>query len=213
MGPHPLPGRLVSNSVSISTIISDLGGVLLDFDNSIYERKLALSTGQSLQAVQTTLNDLLPDLHIGRLTPTQLHEALQARLGLTLSLPELATIYSDIFTPKADVVSLLRDLQPRYRLCLLSNTNEIHWEYCRARYPFLSIFEHHVLSHEVKSAKPEPAIYQQALRLLDVPPETCVYIDDIWVYADAATALGLHGLTFTSAAALEHDLSQLSIHR
>ncbi len=89
--------------MSITTIISDLGGVLLDFDNGIYERKLAVATGQPVHVVQTALNDeLLPELHLGNLSPEQLHQSVCARLETTLSLPDLATIYSDIFTPKAD---------------------------------------------------------------------------------------------------------------
>ncbi len=200
--------------MSITTIISDLGGVLLDFDNGIYERKLAVATGQPVHVVQTALNDeLLPELHLGNLSPEQLHQSVCARLETTLSLPDLATIYSDIFTPKADTVSLLRDLQPRHHLCLLSNTNAIHWEWCRAHYPFLDLFEHHILSHEVGSAKPEPAIYEQALKAMDADPSDCVYIDDIWVYADVATALGMTGVTFTGAALLEVELNKLGVHR
>ena len=200
--------------MSITTLISDLGGVLLDFDNGIYERKLSIATGQPVHVVRAALNDnLLPELHLGNLTPEQFHRSVCARLETHLSLPDLAQIYSEIFTPKADTVSLLRDLQPRYRLCLLSNTNAIHWEYCLATYPFLSLFEHHVLSHELGAAKPQPTIYKRALEVMDVEPARCVFFDDVWVYADTATALGMHGITFTTAAALEADLAGLGVRR
>ncbi len=200
--------------MSITTIISDLGGVLLDFDNGIYERKLAVATGQPVPVVQAALNDdLLPQLHLGNLTPEQFHRGVCDRLETRLPLPDLAQIYAEIFTPKADTVSLLRDLQPRHRLCLLSNTNPIHWEHCLATYPFLSLFEHHVLSHEVGSAKPEPAIYKRALRAMDAEPSECVYIDDVWVYADVATALGMRGITFGGAGMLEAELAQFGVRR
>ena len=200
--------------MSITTIISDLGGVLLDFDNGIYERKLAVATGQPVHMVQAVLNeDLLPELHLGNLTPEQLHQSICTRLETHLSLPDLASIYSEIFTPKADTVSLLRDLQPKYRLCLLSNTNAIHWDYCQATYPFLALFEHHILSHEVGSAKPEPTIYKRALKAMEADPGECVYIDDVWVYADVATALGMRGVTFTGAALLELELRRVGVRR
>ena len=200
--------------MSITTIISDLGGVLLDFDNGIYERKLAVATGQPLHVVQAALNDdVLPELHLGNLTPEQFHTSVCTRLETHLPLPDLAQIYAEIFTPKADTVSLLRDLQPRHRLCLLSNTNQIHWEYCLNTYPFLGLFEHHILSHEVGSAKPEPAIYKRALKAMDVPAEECVYIDDVWVYADVATALGMRGVTFGGAGMLEAELARIGVRR
>jgi glucose-1-phosphatase len=200
--------------MSITTVISDLGGVLLDFDNGIYERKLALATGQPVHVVQALLNEeLLPELHLGNLTPEQFHRSICTRLDTHLSLRDLAEIYSNIFTPKPETVSLLRDLQSSYRLCLLSNTNAIHWDYCQATYPFLALFEHHILSHEAGTAKPEPAIYEKALKAMDADPADCVYIDDVWVYADVATALGMRGITFTTAAALEADLSRVGVRR
>jgi len=204
----------VPDAVSVTTIISDLGGVLLDFDNTLYERRLAEVSPHPLSTIRAALDDhLLPDLHLGRIDPHQFHQSLSARLDLDLTIEDLSLIYADIFTPVTGTMDLLRDLQPRHRLCLLSNTNAIHWDYCRSAYPFLDLFDHHVLSHEVHAAKPDPAIYDHALKLLDTPPSSCVYIDDIPPYADAATALGLHGLTFTSPAALEHDLARLGVNR
>lgn len=200
--------------MSITTIISDLGGVLLDFDNGIYERKLAIRTGQPVHVVQAALNDeLLPELHLGNLTPEQFHQSVCIRLETDLPLSELAAIYSEIFSPKADTVSLLRDLQPRIRLCLLSNTNAIHWEHCRAAFPFLDLFEHHILSHEVGSAKPEPAIYHRALKAMEAAPDECVYVDDVWVYADVATALDMRGITFSGAGMLEAELAKIGVRR
>ncbi len=200
--------------MSITTIISDLGGVLLDFDNGIYERKLAVATGQPVHIVQAVLNDdLLPELHLGNLTPEQFHQSVCTRLEKHLTMYDLAKIYAEIFTPKVDTVSLLRDLHPKHRLCLLSNTNQIHWEYCLSTYPFLQLFEHHILSHEVGSAKPEPAIYKRALKAMDAEPAECVYIDDVWVYADVATALGMQGMTFSGAALLEAELAKIGIRR
>ncbi|MBM4372636.1 MAG: HAD family phosphatase [Deltaproteobacteria bacterium] len=198
----------------ITTLISDLGGVLLDFDNRLYEERLVMCTGRPLEEVRTVLAEgLLEDLHLGRLNAEQFHRALGLRLGLSISLPELRELYSDIFVPRQDTVDLLRDLAPRCRLCLLSNTNEIHWTWCRAKYPFLDLFSHHVLSHEVGAAKPDPAIYRRALKVLGEEPSSCVFFDDVWVYADTATALGLHGITFHSAAQIEHDLARLGVTR
>jgi putative hydrolase of the HAD superfamily len=48
-----------------------------------------------------------------------------------------------------------------------------------------------VLSCEVGALKPEPAIFQAALDLLEVAPERAALVDDVATHLDAARALGL----------------------
>ncbi|RYP86657.1 HAD family hydrolase [Nocardioides guangzhouensis] len=48
-----------------------------------------------------------------------------------------------------------------------------------------------VLSCEVQAAKPDPVIFHEALRRLDVAPEQALFVDDQQRYCDAATALGI----------------------
>ena len=48
-----------------------------------------------------------------------------------------------------------------------------------------------VLSCEVRAAKPDPAIFREALRRLDVAPERALFVDDQQRFCDAAAALGI----------------------
>jgi FMN phosphatase YigB (HAD superfamily) len=50
-------------------------------------------------------------------------------------------IYSKIFTVNEDVALLLPELKKKYKLILLSNTNEIHREYGWKDYSFLKYFD------------------------------------------------------------------------
>lgn len=45
--------------------------------------------------------------------------------------------------------------------------------------------------------KPEPAIYLDVLKGLDVEPQEAVFFDDVAVNVDAACALGIHGFVWT----------------
>jgi putative hydrolase of the HAD superfamily len=57
------------------------------------------------------------------------------------------------------------------------------------------LFDTIVLSFEVGSHKPDPAIYLEALRRLGgVPPERAVFVDDQTGYCDGAAALGIGAL-------------------
>ena len=48
-----------------------------------------------------------------------------------------------------------------------------------------------VLSCDVGAAKPDPAIFETALRRVDTPPWRAIFVDDIVDYLDGAAALGM----------------------
>ena len=52
-------------------------------------------------------------------------------------------------------------------------------------------FDEVVLSFEVGLRKPDPAIYRETLRRLDVQPERAVFVDDQQEYCDGAAAIGI----------------------
>jgi FMN phosphatase YigB (HAD superfamily) len=55
-------------------------------------------------------------------------------------------------------------------------------------------------------AKPDPAIYRYVLKELGVQPETTLFIDDRQVNVEAANAMGMKGLVFTTVEQLRIDL-------
>jgi putative hydrolase of the HAD superfamily len=91
-----------------------------------------------------------------------------------------------------EMYDLLRALRKAgIRTCLLSNS----WgnnDYPREVFP--ELFDAWVISGEVGMRKPEERIFLLAARKLGLPPEQCVFIDDIQANVDAATALGMAGV-------------------
>ena len=52
-------------------------------------------------------------------------------------------------------------------------------------------FEFAISSHQVGVCKPDPAIYQAALRRAGVAPDAVAFFDDLQENVDAATRLGM----------------------
>lgn len=59
-------------------------------------------------------------------------------------------------------------------------------------------FNHVTLSYELRSAKPEPAIYEHSLAGLGTDPRRTLFLDDRMENVQAAEMLGLHGIHFTN---------------
>ncbi len=92
------------------------------------------------------------------------------------------------------------------RTALLSNS----WgcdEYPRADFP--ALFDTVVLSGEVGMRKPEPEIFRHAAQTLGLPPEECVFIDDMPANVAAAQACGMTGVLHSETAATARALQDL----
>jgi putative hydrolase of the HAD superfamily len=124
---------------------------------------------------------------------------------------EFARGFTDIFTPIESTRALIRGLEGRYRLGLLSNTNELHFRRHIRNEPVFPLFDAVTLSYEIGALKPEPAIYRDALGKLSLPSEECVFIDDIEAYAEGAKAVGIRGIRFTGREKLLSDLAKLGV--
>lgn len=97
-------------------------------------------------------------------------------------------------------LSFLKELkaQKKYRLFLLSNTNEMHIQWVQqdmgneAYQDFKQQFDHFYLSYEMGKRKPEAEIYQQVLEEQALLAEETLFIDDTEENTIAAARLGIH---------------------
>lgn len=92
-----------------------------------------------------------------------------------------------------DAYRMLNALRGRCRLAVVSNA----WPSLREGYKAFGLydrFDAFVISSELGTTKPDPAMYRTALRQLDVSPEEAVFVDDVSVNCESASAIGLHAL-------------------
>jgi HAD superfamily hydrolase (TIGR01509 family) len=54
-----------------------------------------------------------------------------------------------------------------------------------------------VISGEVRMRKPEPEIFLRTAKELDLPPEQCVFVDDLSPNVRGAVAVGMVGVHHT----------------
>lgn len=78
---------------------------------------------------------------------------------------------------------------------LLSNS----WGGDYPRHMFPGMFDAVVISSEVGMRKPEPQIFLHAAELLGLPPQECVFIDDIEANITAAEQVGFTGVLHVQA--------------
>jgi putative hydrolase of the HAD superfamily len=194
----------------ITAITFDLGNVLIRVDHFRFCRRLAVLAHLTPQEVyaQVFESSLEPGYDTGRITSREFYERVTAHFGVALPFSRFRDLWCDLFDPMEGMAELVQHLSCRFPLLLLSNTNSLHFDYIKERFAaLLQPFRAFVLSYEVGSRKPEPAIYQSLIRQAGRPPEEILFIDDKVSFVEAARIQGLNAWQFRSPQELQPELA------
>jgi epoxide hydrolase-like predicted phosphatase len=154
-------------------------------------------------------------LERGECTVAEFERILAARLvrtdGKAVIAEGLLTRMLAAGRPVPAMYELIRGLRGKgLRTALLSNS----WgQSGYAREDFPELFDAVVISAEVGMRKPEPRIFHHAAEELGMPPQACVFIDDVEANVDAAISCGMTGVHHTDPAATAARLTELFANR
>lgn len=199
---------------NIRGIFFDLGNVLVKFDASIAARKLskAFRINEAQLWQDLFVSDLERSYTTGKISSLEFFNQIKARYGGDINFETFAEMWNDIFTENDGMLDLVQSLSRRYPLYLISNTNELHFEFIKAKFPVLRHFKRHFPSHEVGHRKPDQAIFSHALRESKLKAEESVFIDDVEEFVEASRGVGIHGILFLSRERLIEELKRLGVN-
>ncbi len=194
-------------------ILMDLGKVLIHFDFSAGYRGLEDRCPYAETEIRRRIaaTDLAARFETGLMEPRDFYAQLCALLELQADYEHFCAIWNSIFRDVLVPESMVEGLARRYRMVLVSNTNQIHFEMVRQRYPLLRHFHDMALSYQVKAMKPRNEIFLEAVRLAGCRADECFYTDDIPAFTEAACKLGIDAVTFESAAQLSSEMRRRGI--
>lgn len=89
---------------------------------------------------------------------------------------------------------------------ILSNIGDAVLESVEREFEWIHRFDVLVWSYQVHMAKPAPAIYRHVLKELGTQPEEALFLDDKPVNVQAARALGMRAIEFSTIERLRADL-------
>jgi glucose-1-phosphatase len=197
----------------IKLFVFDLGNVILPFDNHpIAERIVARSAGR--RSPEEVFHYLF-DLHLGAInhyeeglcSSREFFEGLKDRYGLLCDFEEFKDLWNDIFREDHEVIRIITDLKAKgFPLFLLSNTNELHFEYILDTYPIVRLMDQWILSYKVGAKKPKKAMFDAIFERADVQGSEVFYVDDVEEYVEQARRMGITGHVFKDAEGLSRAI-------
>ncbi len=99
------------------------------------------------------------------------------------------------------------------KIAILSNIGDTQVTAMREQFGWLADFDHNTWSYELRTTKPEAAIYLHTLEKLGVEPQQALFLDDRIVNVRGAEAVGMQSIVFTTLEQLAQDLKQRGFDR
>jgi 2-haloacid dehalogenase len=197
-----------------TTVVFDLGNVLLDWDPRRLFRRLIDDTAELDHFLTDVCSRAWHDRQ-DRGRPTA-----EATAELQAQHPQYHDLIGAFYSRWPDMtagslpatVDVLRELRDAgVRLIGLTNWPADTFAPARARFEFFSWFEGIVVSGEVGVAKPDEAIFRLMLEGFGVDPAEAVYLDDTLAHVETARRLGMTGFVFRDAVSLRRDLAGVGL--
>jgi HAD superfamily hydrolase (TIGR01509 family) len=197
-----------------TTVIFDLGGVLLDWNPRYLYRKLIPDEA----ACERFLSEVChPEWNVCQDAGRSFAEAEAEAIQRHPDKAELIRAWLrrfDELIPGAipGTVEILERLLARgVPLYALTNFSGETFKPTRKRFAFFERFRGIVVSGDEKMLKPEARIYRLLCDRYGVQPHEAVFIDDSLKNVEGARALGIHGIHFQSPEALARELKALAL--
>jgi 2-haloacid dehalogenase len=196
-----------------STVVFDLGGVLIDWDPRYLYRRLL---------PEDDVDDFLDEIGFVEWNRAQdaggrWDDAVEALAARHPHRRDLIAAYPSRYPetmagPVPGSVELLTRLQRRgLRLLALTNWSAETFHHARDTFEFLTLFEDIVVSGEERVAKPDPRLFAIVVERFRLVPAETVFIDDSPSNVAAAAELGFVALRFRDADTLAADLRRLGL--
>ncbi len=200
---------------SISAIIFDFGGVLLDWNPRHLYRKIFVDDPEAMERffVDVQFNEWNLGQDAGRPFSVAVDEWCRRYPDYCEQIRAYDTRWEESVAGEIGAtVDILRALKRAgYALYGFSNWSAEKFYMVRHKYKFMGWFDSIVLSGEEKLNKPDPRIYARLLERVGRPPAECLLIDDSPKNVEVARKLGLQAIQYRSPEQLVNELSSLGV--
>ncbi len=172
----------------IENIIFDLGGVIINLSTQTTAREFAKLGGISEDEVHHRMiqSREFHDYEKGLTSDASFRGRVREILGINAPDVEIDRCWNAMLLDiPINRIQLLKRLKTKYRIFLLSNTNEIHLKcftgivrQATGKASLDSYFEKAYYSHRMKMRKPDPEIYDFVLDENKLNPTHTIFLDD-----------------------------------
>jgi len=204
---------------NISCVLFDLGGVIINWDNSWLIQELCDTFQLQKEKVSKTFYKYLPDISIDKIDEKEFWHIVGEELESDKLMNYNKSILDEIFRKRISlndsIISLSRELSKKgIDIGILSNTERVSYSVVEDLFS-LDHFKYKFLSYKIGHVKPNPEIYQYVIENIPFPKEELFFIDDLKPNVESARIEGIDAVQYSDHEKLvkECHLRQLLWYR
>ena len=202
----------------IKCIIIDLGDVIIDLDFSRFFNEVITPSPLNKPKTPIMLEFFRQSdtYHQGRITDKEFYQQACELLEVcALNQTEFYNAFNSIIAGiNLDIVELIRKIKTlnNLKIICMSNINSSHWTYLKKqKWNIWELFDEFILSHEIHMTKPDPKVFEYALRKAACKPEEILFIDDGFNNVRSAWVLGINSIRFIGLDNLVEEIQKFGV--
>ena len=185
---------------TVTTLIFDFGGVIIDLDLPQCIENLKKLGVESIESYLSNFGqkDFFLKFEIGEIDIPEFRNEIRKLTNKTITDAEIDSAWCSFLCDiPSERLELLEKLRKKYRLLLLSNSNPLHVEVSAVNAlegtgkTIRDYFDKCYFSYEMGLTKPDPAIFEALLADAGVEATECLFLDDGPKNIEAAKTLGI----------------------
>ena len=189
----------------IKNLVIDFGGVIINLTrNRCIEAFESLGVANIREQIVNNYQhkDLFMKIELGSITVAEFRDGIRHLTKQPLTDEQIDAAWIAMLDDiPAYKLELLMELRKKYNTMLLSNTNEIHWQWAEKN--SFAYQGHHAgdffnkiyLSYELNMLKPNADIFEYVLKDAVIKPEETLFLDDSVPNCRTAESLGIRTYT------------------
>ena len=188
------------NLKKYENIIFDFGGVILDINPDLSKKAFIKLYGiREVEKVYSS--NLLVKFENGLLTLNELINEIELLINKPINKADFIKAWNTMLLQyKPERIEWIKKLKLTHNLIMLSNTNDVHFNYFSDKLlreyavTFYDLFNNVYLSHEMKLIKPDIKIFKKVIEDTKINPEKTLFIEDTKENTIVANSLGINTL-------------------
>ena len=204
----------MQNKSNFTTLFLDIGGVLLSDGWGHEFRELAAEKFHlDLYDLEDRHNIMFVTYEEGKITLREYLHRVVFYKKRDFTPDQFRGFMFSLTTPHLEMIAFIKKLKAQYRLKIIAVSNEAR-EINRYRihtFKLNNFIDFFISSCYVHIRKPDATIFRMALDLARVSAEEVVYIDDVQMFTDIATDLGIKSIHHTDWQSTSEALAEMGL--
>jgi len=202
--------------MSISCVLFDLGGVILNWDDAWFIREVSKDFKIDEEKLDLEFKKFLPEIATGSIGEREFWYNIGERLESTTLMECNESLLDRIFRKNVTLnnsVAILSEKLSNSGLTvgILSNTEPVTYSVFENLMD-LDYFEYKFLSYEIGHVKPEPEIYHHVIDNVPFQKEELFFIDDLKPNIESAISQGIDAVQFSDYDKLLEELTKRELY-